>query len=116
MTAVYAHLSRVAPSLKLPRKLRGKAKATFAANSLLAKGCLPIIAELSRRSPVMLTKGVAICIRFDAWSSRTMGDVDIYVTLPFLEEVCAVLLNNRMDPEIWDDLGIARAPEFFATQ
>ena len=63
----------------------------------------------------MLTKGVAICIRFNAWSSRAMGDVDIYVPLPFLEQVCGILTVG-LDPEIWNDLGIARAPKLFATQ
>ena len=99
LTAVYAHLSRVAPSLKLPGKLRGKAKATFAANHLLANGCLPIIEELGQRVPVILTKGVAICIRFNAWSSRAMGDVDIYVPLPFLEEVCGILERSGWIPK-----------------
>ena len=36
LTAVYAHLSRVAPALKLPSKLRGKARATFAANNMVS--------------------------------------------------------------------------------
>ena len=72
LTAVYAHLSRIAPSLKLPNKLRGKARATFTGNNMLAHGCLPIIEELSRDSPVVLAKGLAICIRFGAWASRAM--------------------------------------------
>src|SRR3954468_21996470 len=74
LTPVYAHLSRIAPAHTLPSKLRGKAKATFVANNMLAHSCLPAIEELSGHCPVILTKGAAICIRFGAWSSREMGD------------------------------------------
>ena len=99
LTAAYGHLTRVAPSLKLPNKLRGKARATFAENSMLAHGCLPIIEELARDLPVLLTKGLAFCIRFNAWSSRTMGDVDIHVARPSLEKVCAVLAQEGWTPK-----------------
>ena len=50
LPAVYAHLSRVAPSLKLPEKLRGKARAIFTRNSLLAHECAPLLVQLE--SPV----------------------------------------------------------------
>jgi Uncharacterised nucleotidyltransferase len=82
--AVYAHLSRVAPEFKLPNKLRGKARAVFTRNNLLAREALPLIAAIDRHCPVMLTKGLAICVRFDAWSSRPMADVDIQVPLDAL--------------------------------
>jgi Uncharacterised nucleotidyltransferase len=98
LTAVYAHLSRVAPALKLPSKLRGKARATFAANNMLAHGCLPVIEELSRHSPVVLTKGAAICMRFGAWSSRVMGDVDIHVPRQSFEIACEVLSQYGYTP------------------
>ena len=99
LPAVYANLSRVAPSLKLPDKLRGKASYTFTKNHLQAHGCLPIIEELSQHSPVLLTKGMGICIRFAAWSSRVMGDVDIHVTLQSLEKVCEVLARSGWSPK-----------------
>jgi hypothetical protein len=99
LTAVYAHLSRVAPSLKLPSKLRGKARATFTHNNLLAHGCLPIIEELSQFSPVVLTKGLAICIRFGAWASRAMGDVDIHIASPSLNKACEILAQSGWIPQ-----------------
>src|SRR5690349_2364607 len=72
LTAVYAHLSWIAPAFRLPNKLRGKAKAIFTRSNLLASATLPMINELGRHSPVMLTKGLAMCIRFGTWSSRPM--------------------------------------------
>jgi hypothetical protein len=91
LPAIYAHLSQIAPDLTLPNKLRGKAKAIFTRNSLVTSASLPIIRKLSRQCPVMLTKGLAICLRFAAWSSRPMADVDIHVPLRSLETACRVL-------------------------
>jgi|SRR5579862_748276 len=91
LPAIYAHLNRIAPTLELPHKLRGKARATFTRNTLLAHGSLAIIDELSRQVSVMLTKGLGICIRFGAWSSRSMADVDIHVPADSLETACEVL-------------------------
>ncbi len=99
LPAAYAHLRRVAPSLKLPNKLRGKARATFAKNSLLAVGCLPVIEELSRHSHVVLAKGLAICIRFDAWTSRAMGDVDIHIPFASFEKACETLAELGWMPK-----------------
>lgn len=105
LPAVYANLSRVAPELALPSKLRGKARANFTKNNLMAFESLPIIEELGRHFPVMLTKGVAICIRFGAWSSRPMNDVDLYLPLQNLEEACELLAQEGWTPCI----GMTRA-------
>src|SRR5260370_24395318 len=99
LPAVYANLSRVAPSLKLADKLRGNASYTFTKNLLLAHGCVPIIEELSRHSPVLLTKGIGICIRFDAWWSRATRDVDIHVGLQSLDKACEVLAQSGWTPK-----------------
>jgi hypothetical protein len=40
LPAVHAHLTRIAPDLKLPQKLRGKARATFTRNQLIARANL----------------------------------------------------------------------------
>ena len=99
LPAVYANLNRVAPSLALPDKLRGVATYTFTKNHLLIHGCMPIIEELSKHSIVLLTKGIGICIRFGAWSSRTTRDVDIHVTLQSLDKVCEVLAQSGWTPK-----------------
>ena len=98
LPAVYAHLSSIAPTFRLPSKLRGKAKAIFTRSNLLASATLPMINELGRHSPVMLTKGLAMCIRFGTWSSRPMADVDIHVPFRSLETVCASLANSGWTP------------------
>lgn len=98
LPAIYAHLSQIAPNLTLPNKLRGKAKAIFTRNSLVTSASLPIIRKLSRQCPVMLTKGLAICLRFAAWSSRPMADVDIHVPLRSLETACRVLEGSGWIP------------------
>ena len=98
LPAVYAHLSSIAPAFRLPSKLRGKAKAIFTRSNLLASATLPMIKELNRHSPVMLTKGLAMCIRFGTWSSRTMADVDIHVPAESLETVCGILANSGWTP------------------
>jgi Uncharacterised nucleotidyltransferase len=98
LPAVYAHLSRVAPSLGMPNKLRGKARAIFAKNNFLAHGCLPIIEELSRHVQVLVAKGFAICVRFGTWSSRPMVDVDIHVAHEALEKACEVLARCGLVP------------------
>lgn len=96
--AVYAHLSRLAPEFKLPNKLRGKARAVFTRNNLLAHEALPLIAELDRHCPVMLTKGLAICVRFGAWSSRPMADVDIQVPLDALARASEIFAEAGWTP------------------
>ena len=98
LPAVYAHLSRIAPSLSLPNKLRGKARSTFTLNRLLAHESLPIVHEMSRQTQVLLTKGIAMCVRFNAWSSRLMGDIDIYVSTAALEKVCEFLAQSGWTP------------------
>ncbi|HST11493.1 MAG TPA: nucleotidyltransferase family protein [Terriglobales bacterium] len=98
LPAVYAHLSRIAPSLSLPNELRGKARSTFTLNRLLAHESLPIVHEMSRQTQVLLTKGIAMCVRFNAWSSRLMGDIDIYVSTAALEKVCEFLAQSGWTP------------------
>src|SRR5262249_14114603 len=98
LPAIYAHLSHIAPSLTLPNKLRGKAKAIFTRNSLISSASLPIIRKLFRKCPVMLTKSLAICLRFNAWSSRPMADVDIHVPFRSLERACKVLVSSGWMP------------------
>jgi hypothetical protein len=51
LTAVYANLSRIADQFRLPSKLKGKARATFIQNNLLARESLPTIEALSEKSP-----------------------------------------------------------------
>jgi hypothetical protein len=99
LPAVHAHLSRIAPDHSLPNKLRGKARATFTLNKLLAHGSLPVIAELNQHCPVILAKGAAVCIRFDAWASRAMGDIDIHVPLLCLEKACEVFAGSGWTPK-----------------
>ena len=99
LPAVYAHLSRIAPSLQLSNKLRGNARATFTQNNLIAHEGLPAIDELSRHTPIMVAKGLAMCIRFDVWSSRTMGDLDIHVPFESLEKVCKALAQSGWTPK-----------------
>jgi hypothetical protein len=98
LTAVHGNLTRIAPQFNLPPKLRGKAKANFAKTNLLAQATLPLIEELGRYSPVMLTKGMAICIRFGAWSSRSLFDVDFHVPTEALNKAYQVLAEAGWTP------------------
>ena len=106
LPAAYAHLYRVA-SLELPKIIRGKVRANFCATTLLADGSLPIIEELGRHCPVMLTKGLATCLRFKAWASRPMMDVDIHVPIEALDQACEVFAGRDWTPRYgmtWDSL------------
>jgi Uncharacterised nucleotidyltransferase len=98
LTAVHANLTRIAPELCLPAKLRGKAKANFTRTNLLARATLPALEELGRHSPVMLTKGMAMCIRFGAWSSRSLFDVDFHVPADALDNAYQVLVEDGWTP------------------
>ena len=98
LTAVHGNLTHIAPQLRLPPKLRGKAKANFAKTNLLIQASLPLIEELSRYSPVMLTKGMAICIRFGAWSSRSLFDVDFHVPSKALDNAYKVVVEAGWTP------------------
>src|SRR5271166_2889406 len=95
---VWAHLNRIAPLLKLPNKLRGKARSTFTQNRLMAHETLPILREMSLHAQVLLTKGIAMCVRFDAWSSRAMGDIDVHVPIATLTKVCEILSQSGWVP------------------
>lgn len=79
LPTAYANLSRVAPDLALPPKLRGKARATFTYNRLICHESLPVLRALAEHAPVIVAKGAAFCTRFNAWSFRQTGDVDIHV-------------------------------------
>ena len=46
----------------------------------------------------MLTKGLGICVRFDAWSSRPMADVDIQVPIDALASAVDVLAQAGWIP------------------
>jgi hypothetical protein len=98
LPSVCAHLNHIAPFLKLPNKLRGKARSTFTQNRLMAHETLPILREMSLHTQVLLTKGVAMCVRFDAWSSRAMGDIDIHVPAAALTKVCEILSQSGWVP------------------
>ena len=98
LTAVYANLSRIAGQIRLPSKLKGKARATFIQNNLFARESLPTIEALSEKSAVLIAKGLAMCIRFDAWSSRTMGDADIHIPAASLEMAADVLAQLGWTP------------------
>jgi hypothetical protein len=107
LPAAFAHLYRVAPTLELPKKLQGSLRANFCKTTLLADGSLSLISELSRHAPVMLTKGLAICLRFNAWASRPMVDVDIHVPVEALGNACRVLAELNWTPRYgmtWDSL------------
>jgi hypothetical protein len=95
---VYDHLSRVAPEIELPNKLRGKARANFSKAQFLAYATLPIIQELSLHSPVMMTKGMAMCVRFNAWSWRPMLDIDVYVPRRAADNAFNILAERGWTP------------------
>lgn len=99
LTAVYANFSQIAPSYELPRKLKGKARATFIQNHLLAQASVPVIDELSKQCPVIVAKGLAMCARFDSWSARSMGDVDIHVPFSGLAAAAQVLVRDGWLPK-----------------
>ncbi|MDR3474669.1 MAG: nucleotidyltransferase family protein [Devosia sp.] len=99
LTAVYEHLSAIAPALPLPQKLRGKARATFTRNQLIASGSLEAIGALEAAVPVLIAKGLAFCARFGAWSSRQMGDADIYVPQDKFAEAVDILANRGWVPK-----------------
>ena len=49
---------------------------------------------MSRQTQVLLAKGIAMCVRFNAWSSRAMGDINMYVSTAALGEVCRFLAQS----------------------
>ena len=99
LPAVHARLSEVAPDLALPQKLRGKARATFTRNQLLAHGSLPALTALAAEMPVMLIKGAAFCARFGTWSSRAMGDIDILLPTEHLSRAGEILASAGWTPK-----------------
>jgi hypothetical protein len=98
LPAVLANLSQVAPTLELPKKVHGLARMAFAKSRHLVFCSSGIIAELSRFCPVILAKGLAMLIRFDAWSSRPMTDVDIHVPPSALSAALDILARSGWEP------------------
>ena len=99
LPAVHFHLGQIAPQLELPQKLRGKARATFTQNTLRARDVLPVLARLSRQVPTVVIKGLAACVRFNAWARRPMGDVDILVPFDRLGQACGFLADDGWTPK-----------------
>ncbi len=99
LTAVYANLSQVAPGFRLPSKLKGKARATFIQNHLLAREALPTVEKLGESTPVLIAKGLSICARFETWSVRTMGDADVHVPYESLPAALDILAAMGWTPQ-----------------
>ena len=96
---VYSNLAKVAPDLALPQKLRGKARATFTRSRLIGHEALPALKALIKAVPVIVAKGVAFCMRFDAWSFRPTGDVDIHVKHRNLARSVDILTAHGWTPK-----------------
>ncbi|MEZ5830188.1 MAG: nucleotidyltransferase family protein [Dongiaceae bacterium] len=99
LPAVHANLSKVAPDLPLPAKLRGKVRATFTYNRLISHESLPALRALTSAVPIMVTKGAAFCTRFNAWSFRQTGDIDIHVRRRQLRRAVDILTNLGWVPK-----------------
>ena len=99
LPAVHFHLGQIAPHLALPQKLRGKARATFTQNTLRAGDVLPALARMGRQMPTLVIKGLAACVRFNAWVRRPMGDVDILVPFDRLGQACGFLADDGWTPK-----------------
>jgi len=85
-----------------------KVRATFTLNRLIGHESLPALLALSQAVPVMLAKGLAFCQRFNAWSFRQTGDVDIHVRQGQLHRAVDILTAA------FDDQCDARRPAMFA--
>jgi hypothetical protein len=94
--AVFARLSAIVPAVELPPKFRGKARATFTQNMILARETLPYLESFAGFCPVIAIKGLAICARYNAWSRRNMGDFDIHIPYRDLERAC-----RRLEADGW---------------
>jgi hypothetical protein len=99
LPVVYANLSRIAPDVTLPQKLRGNARATFTFNHLIGHESLPVLRELTKTVAVMVTKGAAFCTQFNAWSFRQTGDVDIHVRRDHLARAVDILTELGWVPK-----------------
>jgi hypothetical protein len=91
LSAVYGHLTLIAPGLDLPKKMRGKARATLASNHMIARATVQLCESLGAASPVLLSDAIAICLRFDAWATRDVRTADIHVPAATLKDVGAAL-------------------------
>jgi hypothetical protein len=107
LTSVYANLSRIAGDVRLPNKLKGKARATLIQNHLLARDVLPTIERLGGHFPTLISKGLAICVRFGIWSIRTMGDADVHIPFSCLPVAADLLRQMDWTPQYgmtWESL------------
>lgn len=98
LPAVFANLKQVAPALRMPSKVDGLAKMTFAKARNFVFSSLDTIDALSQVSRVMPTKGLAMLIRFDTWSSRPIADIDVHITEPNLGAALDVLAAKGWKP------------------
>ncbi|WP_198164425.1 nucleotidyltransferase family protein [Rhodoplanes sp. Z2-YC6860] len=98
LPAVHANLAKLVPTLDLPKKIHGLARMTFAKSWHLVFRSSGIIAELSRFCPVLLVKGLGMLVRFDAWSSRPMADIDIHVPPSALGGALDILAQSGWKP------------------
>ena len=96
---VYANLSRIAPTLALPSKLRGNSRATFTFNRLISHEALPALKALSAALPVILAKGAVFCVRFNAWAARQTGDIDVHVPQSKLAGAVDILSSLGWTPK-----------------
>jgi hypothetical protein len=91
LSAVYGHLSLIAPGVDLPKKMRGKARATLASNHMIARATVHLCESLGAASPVLFSEAIAICLRFDAWATRDVRAADIHLPAAALKDVEAAL-------------------------
>jgi hypothetical protein len=94
--SVFARFSNGATGVELPPKFRGKARATFTQNMIMARELLPYLETLAASYPVIAIKGLAFCARYNGWSKRAMGDFDIHIRYGDMEEVC-----RRLEQDGW---------------
>ena len=99
LPAVYARLARIRPLPQMPQKLAGKARATFTLNTILATAGRDCVETLNGAGiPVLVTKGLAHCLRHGAFSRRTMGDVDIVIAEEHLPAALRQMQANGWTP------------------
>jgi hypothetical protein len=111
LSAVYGHLSLIAPAFDLPSKMRGKARATFAGNHLIAREIFQLRESLSAVTPVILSEAIGICLRFNAWATRDVRVADIHISAGSLKNVGAALSAAGWDFQSDDILRALADPE-----
>jgi hypothetical protein len=111
LSAVYGHLSLIAPGVDLPKKMRGKARATLASNHVIARATVQLCESLGAASPILLSEAIAICMRFDAWATRDVRAADIHVPAAALKDVGAALSATGWHFQASELLPAPTAPE-----